>query len=190
MVRRPKRVPLRSHHLCPAIFALHRRLVDHATRNDRPDPPASRRQSGRLAFAVAVEAEHRLVSAQTFCSIRPQRTGCFLRFCAKTCLPANDPVAALARVVAPGPTRGPAAFVPRGSTPAGAPPWTNPSPRHCEPPQAARQSMTEACRPAPTQSLSCRDVTPWIASSLRSSQRRSGTADQARGDAGNSGSIC
>lgn len=76
----------------------------------------------------------------------------------------------LATFVTPGSTRGPAAFVPRGSTPAGAPPGTNPSPRHCEPPQAARQSMTEACRPAPTQSLS-RDVTRSIASPLRSSQR-------------------
>ena len=42
---------------------------------------------------------------------------------------------------------------------------THPYPRHCEPPQAARQSMDCACRPAPTQSPS-RAVTPWIAASL------------------------
>ena len=45
--------------------------------------------------------------------------------------------------VAPGSTRGHAALLPKGSTPAGSPPGKNPCRRHCEPPQAARQSTND-----------------------------------------------
>ena len=143
------------------------------------DPAKRRPKRSAILFVLANRRRRRGNPGTRFPRIAQQCWPATIRpGLPRRCAPRNDEGEAcgragarLATFVTPGSTRGPAAFVPRGSTPAGAPPpWTNPSPRHCEPPQAARQSMTEACRPAPTQSLS-RDVTRSIASPLGSSQR-------------------
>ena len=87
------------------------------------------------------------------------------RSCDGSCLAAPDPVAALPRFRRPGLDPGSRCLRAQRLDTGRHPSATKPIPRHCEPPQAARQSMDCACRPAPTQSLS-REVTPWIASSL------------------------
>ena len=137
------------------------------------DPAKRRPKRSAILFVLANRRRRRGNPGTRFPRIAQQCWPATIRpGLPRRCAPRNDEGEAsgragarLATFVTPGSTRGPAAFVPRGSTPAGAPPWTNLSPRHCEPPQAARQSMTEACRPAPTQSLS-RDVTRFAAALL------------------------